>query len=108
MLIRNTREHLRGERPRLESLGASNDASPKETGPTAGALVAGATATAAEQRIGISAADQSRLLHALDFWWLYAAYAGLPGAPLAAVAALLAAFGIACAIRAAASARRET
>jgi hypothetical protein len=108
MLIRNTREHLRGERPRLESLGASNDAAPKDASVTTGAPTTARDAgAAAEQRIGISAADQSRLLHALDFWWLYAAYAGLPGTPLAAVSALLAAFGIACAMRASASARRE-
>jgi len=45
--------------------------------------------------VGVSAEDQRRLLHALDFWWLYAAYAGYPGLPLQALAALLAAAGLA-------------
>jgi hypothetical protein len=102
MLIRNTGEHLRGARPRLESLAgapvAGGDVTPGVTPDTASAV---------EQRIGISAADQNRLLHALDFWWLYAAYAGVPAAPLAAVAALMAAFGIACAMRARAAAGAE-
>jgi len=105
MLVRNTREHLRGERPRLESVGGASAAS--ATGGAGATSASPDTTRATEQRIGISAADQSRLLHALDLWWLYAAYAGLPGAPLAAVATLIAAFGIASAMRARAAARRE-
>jgi glycosyltransferase involved in cell wall biosynthesis len=54
MLLRNAGEHLRGEAPRLTGEGE------------------------ADARVGIGAADQRRLLHALDYWWLYLLYAGLP------------------------------
>jgi len=54
MLLRNAGEHLRGAAPRLTGEGQ------------------------ADARVGIGAADQRRLLHALDFWWLYLLYAGLP------------------------------
>jgi hypothetical protein len=67
MLIRNAGEHFAGQAPRLE-------------------LVNGAGT-----RVGVGEADQARLLHALDFWWLYLTYAGLPAAPVAAAALLLAA-----------------
>jgi hypothetical protein len=53
MLARNLSEHLRGEMPRL-------------TG----------TITP-DVRMGLNASDQALLLHALDFWWLYARYAGV-------------------------------
>ncbi len=68
MLGRNLGEHLRGDLPRLD---------PGE---------------ATDPRLGVGEADQRRLLHALDYWWLYAAYAGFPSAAiLIAVLALLAA-----------------
>ena len=54
MLLRNAGEHLRGDAPRLTGEGE------------------------ADARVGIGAADQRRLLHALDYWWLYLLYAGLP------------------------------
>ncbi len=63
MLIRNTSEHLERQLPRL----------------TGG--------QEADPRVGIGAADQQALLHALDFWWLYTLYAGVP--PLPVVAGLL-------------------
>ena len=63
MLIRNAREHLDRKLPRLTGDGE------------------------ADPRVGIGAADQDALLHALDFWWLYMLYAGLP--PLPVVAGLL-------------------
>ena len=65
MLVRNLGEHLRGEWPRLGGAGAP------------------------DARLGVSAEDQHRLLHALDFWWAYALYEGVPAIPL-----LLAALGI--------------
>ena len=46
-------------------------------------------------RIGVSEDDQRALLEGFDFWWAYAAYAGLPGAPLALIALLLFAGGVA-------------
>jgi hypothetical protein len=68
MLCRNVGEHLRGEIPRLT------------------------TGADADPRLGIGAEDQQRLLHALDFWWAYAVYAGVPAlAVAAAVLALIAA-----------------
>ena len=54
MLARNLGEHVRGEMPRL---------------------AAGQTS---DSRLGIDAEDQARMLHALDFWWTYALYAGIP------------------------------
>ncbi|MBI5709579.1 MAG: hypothetical protein HZC42_04630 [Candidatus Eisenbacteria bacterium] len=66
MLARNAGEHLRGELPRLGAAGTP------------------------DPRLGVSAADQSQLLHALDFWWLYALYAGTPRAPVLGGALLLA------------------
>ncbi|MBK7368496.1 MAG: hypothetical protein IPJ04_11455 [Candidatus Eisenbacteria bacterium] len=46
----------------------------------------------ASSRLGISESDQTALLRAFDFWWMYARYAGIPSLPLnlAAVALLVA------------------
>jgi hypothetical protein len=74
MLSRNLGEHLRGEIPRLSA------------GPEA------------DSRLGIGAEDQARLLHALDFWWAYALYAGTP-APAVAAALLALVLGLAAALR---------
>jgi hypothetical protein len=62
MLADNAASHLRGDSP---VLGAGGPVDP---------------------RLGISAADQHALLRAIDVWWLYARYAGLPAVPLAAAA----------------------
>jgi hypothetical protein len=67
MLARNLDEHLRGVLPRI-----------------AGTVAPG-------ERLGLSPADQAALLHGLDFWWLYALYAGTPARPVLAAALLLAA-----------------
>jgi hypothetical protein len=80
MLLRNAGEHVRGAAPRLTGEGE------------------------ADARVGIGAADQRRLLHALDYWWLYLLYAGLPVglvAPLL-VALLVATLAAALALRRAA------
>lgn len=72
MLARNTGEHLRGVAPRLSGGGE------------------------VDPRLGVSAADQQQLLHALDFWWAYLGYAGIPrGAILGAIGLLLALAGAA-------------
>jgi len=68
MLIRNTREHLSRRFPRL-----SHDGS-------------------VDPRVVIGPRDQQTLLHALDFWWLYALYAGVPWAPVLAGFAVLLTF----------------
>jgi hypothetical protein len=65
MLARNASEHLRGEAPVLVQGGA------------------------VDPRTGITPGEQLTLLHAIDVWWLYAGYAGLPRAPLAGAALLL-------------------
>jgi hypothetical protein len=103
MLTRNLGEHLRGELPRLEA-GTSGErvsgATTAEPAPAAGAT--------SESRLAIGAEDQRRLLHALDFWWTYALYAGTHApAVAAAVLALLAALGAALA-RIAPALRAET
>lgn len=83
MLSRNLGEHLHGELPRLGGGGTP------------------------DPRLGISVEEQGALLHALDFWWLYALYAGLPAAPiLGLLVVLLAALGFA-AFRARAAWRAE-
>ncbi|MBI1798707.1 MAG: hypothetical protein HYR73_03360 [Candidatus Eisenbacteria bacterium] len=81
MLGRNVALHLKGDAPRLTGVGER------------------------DARLGISDADQRQMLHALDFWWTYAAYAGLPFAPLAAAALALLIGGL-LALRGAARARR--
>jgi hypothetical protein len=75
MLARNAAEHVAGHAPRL---GGTADST---SGPR-------------DPRTGLDAVDQRRLLHALDFWWTYAAYEGLPAAPLAAVALIFTAWGV--------------
>ena len=68
MLARNLGEHARGAMPRLGGEGV------------------------ADPRLGVGSADQERLLHAIDLWWLYLMYAGYPaGAVLLAALLLLAA-----------------
>jgi len=68
MLLRDLREHVTGRMPRIAGDGAI------------------------DPRLGVGAEDRDRLLHAIDLWWLYALYAGLPAAPvLAAALALIAA-----------------
>jgi hypothetical protein len=67
MLARNLDEHLRGAMPRI-------------SGPIA-----------PDARLGLSPTDQAALLHGLDFWWLYALYAGTPARPVLAAVLLLAA-----------------
>ncbi len=69
MLSRNVALHLHGQAPRLSGP-ASNDT-----------------------RLGLNADEERDLLHALDFWWAYAAYAGLPALPLALAALALVAAG---------------
>lgn len=83
MLGDNVASHLRGEVPRL---GAGGPVDP---------------------RLGISAEDQHALLRAIDVWWLYARYAGLPALPLAAAALLLAAAAAWAIARAFAALRQE-
>jgi len=71
MLVRNTGEHLRGEAP-----------------------IFGGERGAVDPRTSLAPGEEHALLHALDFWWLYAGYAGLPRVPLELVAiALLALTG---------------
>lgn len=65
LLARNLSEHLSGHAPSLAPDGGTPD-----------------------PRLGVSPGQQQQLLHAIDFWWLYLGYAGLPRAPV--VAALLA------------------
>ena len=77
MLRRNVALHLAGRAPRLL---ANSDA---------------AGSGRSDTRIGLDAANQSRLLFGLDFWWCYAAYAGLPAVPLALAALVLFALGLA-------------
>jgi hypothetical protein len=65
MLSRNLGEHLSGDAPTLGQSGAI------------------------DPRTGITPGEQQVLLHAIDVWWLYAGYAGLPKAPLYAAAVFL-------------------
>ncbi len=83
MLARNAEAHLNGDLPRLGAGGAP------------------------DPRLGIGAEDQREMLRALDFWWSYARYAGLPGGPVLALLALLLAGLGAAAFRARAAFRAE-
>ena len=65
MLARDLGEHARGHMPRLSGAGT------------------------ADARLGVGAADQDRLLHAIDLWWLYLLYAGFPAPAVLGAAALL-------------------
>ncbi len=65
MLSRNIGEHLSGAAPVLGQSGAI------------------------DPRTGITPGEQQVLLHAIDLWWLYAGYAGLPKGPLHAAAMVL-------------------
>jgi hypothetical protein len=66
MAGRNLREHLEGRAPSLRL----------------GEVGAGVSA-----RTGLTPDQERSLLHALDFWWCYAAYAGVPVPALAALVA---------------------
>ncbi len=101
MLVRNLGEHLHGREPRL-GVGVAASA-PEST--AASAPESSAATTAA--RLGIAADDQSKLLHALDFWWLYLGYAGFPRLPVWALAGVLKLAGLVAAWRAWRSARAE-
>jgi len=65
MLGRNLGEHLRGEAPALGQGGA------------------------VDPRTGITHDEEQALLHAIDVWWLYAGYAGIPRVPLGIAAIAL-------------------
>lgn len=83
MLLRNAGEHLRGHAPRLEAAGTP------------------------DARIGVSASDQERLLHGLDFWWLYMGYVGFVAWPIGIALALLLALLAWAATRLGRAARHE-
>jgi hypothetical protein len=65
MVARNLGEHARGQIPRLTGRGD------------------------VDERVGIGPGDQARMLHALDYWWLYMLYAGLPLWPIVLMMVLL-------------------
>lgn len=60
-----------------------------------------------DPRLGISAADQHEMLGAIDVWWLYARYAGLPAVPLTLAALALLAAALVAAAAALRAARAE-
>lgn len=64
LLARDLREHFAGDWPRVQADGG-------------------------DARLGVSEQDQRALWRGIDLWWLYAAYAGVPFAPLAAAALML-------------------
>jgi len=63
---------------------------------------------AALNAVGISAGDQQALLKAIDVWWLYARYAGLPWPPLVLAALALLAGALAAGAAALRSAAGES
>jgi len=83
MLIENTASHLRGDAP---VLGQGGEVDP---------------------RLGISPGDQQALLRAIDVWWCYAAYVGIPRAPLVIAVVALLVGSVWAAARAKRSADRE-
>jgi hypothetical protein len=113
MLIRNVREHLNGHAPRVLG-GASGESTtarnPGETGASSAAGSEAATrydgtpssevASSANARVGVGPAEQERLLHALDYWWLYLQYAGLPRAPVWIALVIVVVLAVATSLRA--------
>ena len=83
MLTRNAKEHLEHKLPKLSAVGAPVDTVARAKGAPMGGGADVAT------RVGVSPEDQQAMLHALDFWWLYALYAGAPWGPLLAVFVVL-------------------
>lgn len=80
MLARNVAAHLRGEWPRVTAgVPATADAT----------AAAGGVSTVENERLALPPAQVQALTRGLDFWWTYAAYAGLPRIPLLAAALLL-------------------
>jgi hypothetical protein len=80
MLARNAAAHLRGEWPRVTpGVPATADAT----------AAAGGVSTVENERLALPPAQVKALTRGLDFWWTYAAYAGLPRIPLLAAALLL-------------------
>jgi hypothetical protein len=92
MLGRNVAAHLRGDWPEIRpSAPGAGAAAPTDAAVDATA-VAGVSSVERE-RLALPPAQVEALTRGLDFWWTYAAYAGLPRLPLlaAALALLLAA-----------------
>jgi hypothetical protein len=82
MLARNAQEHARGRWPKLTPVAAVSD----------GASVANTATTDAgveRSRLAVPPDQIAALTHGLDFWWAYAAYAGLPRVPLVLFALVL-------------------
>ena len=123
MLSRNLSLALSGQGPHIAGAAADSAARaeaaptgrPAANGRAAASAKRGATsraetpATAAPgaARLGLGEEDQRALLHGLDFWWTYAAYAGLPAVPLALLALMLFSGGVALLVVAARSAGGE-
>jgi hypothetical protein len=127
MLIRNAGEHLAGRAPRIGVSGAGADASTSRVAATdldgdraastapgttgidsaAPSARAGSETQAHDRRVVVSPEEQRALLHALDFWWLYLGYAGLPRAPVWAALVLLLVLAVFAAGRARESWRAE-
>jgi hypothetical protein len=97
MLVRNAAAHLAGEWPRITpGATAAAPADLPATPADVGAAAPGAVSTVERERLAVPPAQVRALTRGLDFWWAYAAYAGLPRAPLLlAFALLLAASGAA-------------
>ena len=90
MLARNVAAHLRGEWPRIEPIGAQAALPDATAEATAGAATPAGISSVEGERLALPPAQVDALTRGLDFWWTYAAYAGLPRVPL-----LLAALGLA-------------
>ncbi len=101
LLWRNAAEHARGNAPRI---GAGRAV---VNGATSNSPSAVPSDAATAVRLGIDPGDQSALLHAIDFWWLYLIYAGFPAAPVFAAAIVLLAATALAARRAWRLAQRE-
>ena len=87
MLARNVAEHARGDWPRIE---------PEAFVPPRATAGGAGISTVEHERLALPPSQVAALTHGLDFWWTYAAYAGLPRVPLLLVAtALFALAGVA-------------
>ena len=91
MLGRNLAAHVRGDWPEIR---------PSAPGAEADATAAAGVSSVERERLALPPAQVEALTRGLDFWWTYAAYAGLPRLPLLVAAAALL-FAAAMAARAA-------
>jgi hypothetical protein len=94
MLRRNLDLAMHGRSPHITVASGAGAGVTANQGLEAHAGTGPGASGAGGERVGVGEQDQRALLNGFDFWWTYASYAGLPGAPLALMALALFACGV--------------